>query len=84
MHAALVRALFEKMRARVDLQYRLRGTTLYCSIVECPSPLGQISGGGGQAPPASPWFLRLCVELPIASYSLSDFREINLTERVVM
>ena len=50
MHAALVRAvlhvrtLFE-MRARVDLQ--IARYSLYCSIVECPSPLGQIFGGAG-------------------------------------
>ena len=52
-----VRALFEKMRARVDLQIARYYIVLQC-IVECPSPLGQIFGG--LAPPAPPWFLRLC------------------------
>ena len=70
MHAALVRAvlhvraLFEKMRARVDLQIARYYTVLQYSRMTFENltkgsgtlsqPLGQIFGGGAGAPGAPP------------------------------
>ena len=65
MHAALVRpvlhvrTLFEKMRARVDLQIARYYIVLQYSRMSQP-PWSNFRGGGGLAPPAPPWFLRLC------------------------
>ena len=63
MHAALVlavlhvRALFEKMRARVDLQIARYYTVLQYSRMSQP-PWSNFRGGDGA--PGAPWFLRLC------------------------